>query len=262
MTSIPYSVSFNGYVLQNASFRTRTIQHTDIPTKIIQAESKARMDGLTIVNVKYSSREITVEGMLTAADRNTLVGLIDTMKLNLNGTSGVLDIDYGNSTRRYYATVDSLDIKEDFYSISQVPYKISFFCADPFGYATTSGMISLPGKTQALLDTLITMSGSIDSEPVVQININTATGFNLLTISNENTGEYIVVSNPAGNFNNGDVVIIDSKRKLVQLNNSGIDYTGRFPTLKADTTQQRLRVAAQATAVNYDLVIKYSPRYI
>ena len=256
------SVSFNGYVLQNASFRTRVIQHTNIPSKVIQAEARARADGLTVVNVKYSSRSIDVEGMLTAADRQSLVSTIDAMKLALNGVSGTLDIDYGTSTRRYYATVDGLDIPEDFYNINQVPYKISFFCADPFGYATISGNLSTTGQTAMLFDTLITMSGSIDSNPTMQLTLTTAVNMSLLTVSNENTGEAIIVSKPGGNFTNGDVVLIDSRRKLVQINGSGIDYTGRFPTLRADGTSQRLRVAINATSVLYNVVTQYSPQYL
>lgn len=256
-----YQISFNSYVLQNANFRTQIIQHTNIPIKIVQTETKARADGLTIVNIKYGAREISVEGLLTSTDRNALVTIIDEMKRQLKDASGVLDIDYGNNTRRYYATVTELQLPEDFYSISNVPYKIKFICADPFGYATTSGNISLTGQTAMLLDTIITMSGSIDSEPSVQLTVNSTTAFSLLTVSNENTGEAIVVSKPGGNFANSDVIVIDSKRKSVQINNSGVDYTGRFPVLSVDSNP-RLRVAIQATSINYDLVIRYSPRYL
>lgn len=260
----PYTITFNGYSLQNSSFRTRVMQHTNIPGKIIQTENRARADGLTVVNVKYSSRTIEVEGSLTAADRATLVAAVDAMKLNLNGVSGVLDIQWGNSgsVRRYYATVDTLEIPEDFYNISQVPYKIKFLCADPFGYPTNSGNLTFLGRTAALLDTVITLSGSYDTDPVVQLNVNSATGFSMLTVSNQNTGESIVVSNPAGNFQGGDVIILDSKRKLALLNGSGIDYTGRFVSLKADNTAQRLRAEMLVSAVNYDLIINYSPKYL
>lgn len=258
-----YNISFNGYSLQNSNFRSRVIQHTNIPGKVIQAEARARADGLNVVNVRYTSRVIEVEGQLTSTDRDTLVGVIDTMKLNLNGASGVLDIDYGNGTRRYYATVQDLQLPEDFYNITSVPYKVSFFCADPFGYATTSGNLNFTSQTAMLNDKLVTMSGSIDSEPVVTLTLTTVTALSIITVSNENTGENIIITKPGGvNFSNSDVVIIDSRRKLVQLNNSGLDYTGRFPTLEADGTQQRLRVALQGTAVNYDLNIKYSPRYL
>lgn len=256
-----YSVSFNGFLLQSASFRTRVIQHTNIPQKLIQTEPKARDSGSTLVDVRYGNRMIEVDGMLSAADRNTLVGIIDTMKLNLKDASGVLDIDYGNSTRRYYATVSDLQLPEDFYNISQVPYKVTFICSDPFGYATTSGNLSFASQTAMLLDTIITMSGSIDSDPVVQLTVNTSTAFTLLTVSNEDKGETIIISKPGGNFANSDVVIIDSKRKMVQINGSGVDYTGQFPTLSV-TTAPRLRVAITATAINYGLVIQYSPRYL
>ncbi len=259
--STPFSISFNSYVLQNSSFRTQIIQHTNIPTKIIQTETKARADGLTIVNVKYGQREINVEGLLSASDRNTLVGLIDTMKLNLKDASGVLDIDYGNSTRRYYATVADLQLPEEFYSITSVPYKIKFICADPFGYATVSGMISLPGQTALLLDTVITMSGSIDSDPAIQLTINTGSSVSLITLSNESTREVIIISKPGGNFANSDVLMIDSKNKSVKINNSGIDYTGRFPSLNVNA-KPRIRLSFNATSVNYDVIIRYSPRFL
>jgi len=254
------SVSFNGYVLQNSSFRTRIIQHTDIPEKLVQAEGRARADGMQVVNVRYGGREIDVEGMMSAADRQTLVTLIDTMKLNIKDASGVLDIDYGNGTRRYYATVTKLDIPEDFYNITSVPYKITFFCADPFGYATTSGNLSFSGVTAMLNDYVITVSGSIDSDPVVQLTLTTVVAHATITLSNETTGEAIVIAKATGNFSNGDVVLIDCKRKVVQLNGSGLDYTGRFPGLSVPTT--RLRIAMAATSVNYAPVVRYSPRYL
>lgn len=238
------------------------MQHTDIPSKVIQAETKARESGLTIVNVQYQSRTIEVEGMLSEDNREDFVNKIDEMKLNLNGASGVLDIAYGNGTRRYYATVERLELPEDFYNISYGRYKITFFCADPFGYTTTSGNLSIMGITNMLNDTLITLSGSIDTEPVVQLTINVATNWQMIELSNQNTNETIIVSKPTGNFSASDVVIIDSKRKLVFVNNSGIDYTGRFPTLKADGSEQRLRVSTIADAVDYDLVVTYSPRFL
>lgn len=255
-----YSISFNGFSLQNASFRTRIMQHTDIPSKVIQAESRARADGLNIVNVRYTSRVIEVEGRMTAASRDDLVQLIDQLKVNTKDASGVILVDHGNGQRMYYGTVDKLELPEDFYNITSVPYRISFFCADPFGYATTSGNLSFPSQTAMLNDKIITLSGTIDSAPVVTLTIAAASNFQLLTVSNETTGEAIVVSKPGSSFSPSDVIIIDSIRKRVTLNASGIDYTGRFPSLVLPTS--RLRVAVQATSVTYTLGVIYPPRFL
>lgn len=262
MPSVPYSISFNNYSLQSASYRTRTMQHTNQPNKFVQMESRARADGFNIVNVRYQTRTIEVEGMLSAADRASLVALIDTMKLNLNGVSGNLDIAYGNETRRYFATVQSLDLPEDFYNITSVPYKIIFVCADPFGYPTSSGIASIPGVTTMLKDLVVTVSGSINSDPVLFVTINSGTvGMNLVTFSNELTGEVIIISKPnAAVFNQGDILIINSRTKQVQINGSGLDYTGRFPTMNPPSAQ--LRVAIQGSQVNYDLVVRYLPAYL
>lgn len=256
-----YNISFNGFTLQNANYRTRIIQHTNIPAKIIQAESKARADGLNVVNVRYGGREIEVEGQLTASTRDLLVAEIDNMKLNLNGVSGTVLIDYGSGTRMYYATVSQLDITEDFFNITAVPYKVKFYCADPFGYAVTSGNISRAAQTSLLLDTVITMSGNIDTDPVVTITLSSVTNMSVLTLSNETTGEAIVINKPGGNFANSDVVIIDSIRKVAYINNSGVDYTGQFPRLGVGSTQ-RLRLSITATAATYTIATVYPPRFL
>lgn len=262
MANIPYRIYFNAYLLQDANFRTRIIQHTSTPRRNLQLESRARDDGFTIVNAKYTTKTIEVEGRISAADRASLVAKIDQLKLNLNGVSGNLDIDYGNDTRRYFATVQSIDIQEDFYNISVVPYVITFQCADPFGYPTTSGNISQSNITTALKDIVVSVSGSINSDPVLQLTIQSGTSnMSLVTFSNETTGEFIVVSKPgAAAFTQGDVLIVNCAAKQVQINGSGLDYTGRFPTMNPPTAQ--LRVAIQATAVKYDLIMRYLPAYL
>lgn len=260
MSTTPYNVVFNGYSLQSSSFRTRIIQHTNIPTRLIQSEPRARADGQNLVNVRLSTRVIDVEGVMAAADRQSLVTLIDQMKLQLSGASGTLDIDYGNSVRRYYATVQNLELPEDFYNISQAPYKVTFFCADPFGYLTNSGVISVPATSNLLQDTLITLSGSADTEPAITLTVNTQNAMSLLTVSNETDGDVIVISKPGGNFSNGDVILINSRLKTVQINNSGVDYSGRFPILTQ--SQCVIRIAIAATAANWQMIINYPPKFL
>lgn len=255
------TITFEGYSLQDATFRSRIIQHTDSPARIIQSESKARADGMTIVNTKYVNRVIEVEGRINADDRADLVAKIDELKLNLDGVSGQLKIGYGDDQRLYFATVERIELPEDFYNINFVDYKVVFFCADPFGYATASGVVSLTGQTAALKDVIITVSGSVQTEPVLHFTVNSATGMQLLTFSNENTGENIVINKPDGSdFSASDEIIINAKRKEVQINSSGIDYTGRFPTIAPATTT--LRVEIQATAVDYDLTYRYLPAFL
>ena len=158
--STPYSVSFNGYLLQSANYRTQVIQHVTTPTRDIQIEPRSRADGGIVVNTRFTQRVIEIDGQLTATDRNSLVTLIDQLKAELNQVSGNLDIDYGNSVRRYFATVSAIDIQEDYYSINFVPYKITFTCADPFGYPTSSGIINVNNINTLLYDLFVSVSDS------------------------------------------------------------------------------------------------------
>lgn len=261
-TNTPYNAVFNGYSLQNVYFRSQTIQHTNIPGRDLQVESRARADGFTIVNAKFTTKNIEISGKLSASSREALIEKIDEMKLKLNGISGNLDIDYGDGIRRYFATVSKLELPEEFYNINNVPYTIIFECNNPFGYATTSGVASFPANTAMLKDIILTVSGSINSDPVVFITINSGTqNMNLVRFSNESTGEIIVVTKPnAAYFLPADQLIINCSSKRVQINGSGLDYTGRFPTMNPPT--QQLRLALQADAVNVDIIVNYLPAYI
>jgi hypothetical protein len=149
---------------------------------------------------------------------------------------------------------------EDFFNVTLIKYKIVFLCADPFGYATTSGTVSLSSQTDLLTDIVLTVSGSYKVDPVITLTINTAVNVSTIEASNEDTGESIVISTPSGAFSNSDVLIINSRTKEVFLNASGVDYTGRFPTIQPDTT--RLRISVQGDNINYDTVVQYSPNYL
>lgn len=254
-----YGVTFNGYSLQSANVRSRIIQHTNTPDRLIQIEPRARADGMTVVNVKFQQREIEVEGQISNTNRQTLVALVDQLKTALAAVSGNLLIDYGDSQRLYFATVDKIEIPEDFFNINFVDYKVTFICADPFGYATASGIASFTNQTAMLKDVVLTVSGSVPADPIMYLTINTANTVQIFELSNENTGESIVVNKPGGNFSNGDQIVVNCKSKQVQINGSGVDYTGRFPSISPATTTLRLQFTA--TSVNYDLVYRYLPAY-
>lgn len=260
--SVPYKVSFNNYLLQNASFRTQIIQHTQSPNRDVQMEARARNNGYIVVNSQFKQKTIEVDGQLASTDRAALVAMIDQLKLNTNGVSGNLDIDYGNDIRRYFATVQSLDIEEDFYNINFVPYKITFICADPFGYPTTSGVLSQNNITSMLQDFVLSVSGSINSDPIVFITVNSGvSNMTVLQLSNQNTGELIVITKPgAAPFIQNDQLIINCKQKQVMINGSGLDYTGRFPTMNPPSAD--LRISITATQVNYNLVVNYLPAFL
>jgi predicted phage tail component-like protein len=260
MTDVATSVSFNGVSLQDATYRSRLIQHTDIPQKFIQTEQKSRQDGSTIVNVRYSGRIIEVQGNITGSTAMALDQNIDALKRALRSTNGTLDISFAGTTRRYFATVQRFDVPKDYYHLTVVPYEIVFFCADPFGYATSSGIVNIAGNTGLLTEFPITVSGTIETHPVHILTINSATNFAQLNLENITTGELIIVTKAAGNFAATDQVIIDSRRKQVFINGSGRDYTGTFLTIGPTSTTYR--VIATADALNYDYKVQYPPAFL
>lgn len=260
MVDVATSISFNGTSLQDATYRSRLIQHTDIPQKFIQTEQKSRQDGATIVNVRYSGRVIEVQGNITGSSAAVLDQNIDALKRALRATNGTLDIAFAGTTRRYFATVQRFEIPKDYYHLTVVPYEVVFFCADPFGYATSSGIVNITGNTGLLTEFPITVSGTIETNPVHILTINSATNCAQLNLENITTGELIIITKASGNFAALDQVIIDSRRKQVFINGSGRDYTGTFLTI--GPTQNTYRVIATADAVNYDFKLQYPPAFL
>lgn len=258
----PTNTSFNGYALQNSSFVSQVIQHTQAPDRIIQVEPRARDDGGSVVSALYSQRVITITGKLFAATQAALDAKIDELKQNLSGVAsieGTLDIDFNGTTRRYIATVQKLEIPEDFYNITFIPYTVEFLCSTPFGRDTASGIVNFPGKTGQLNFT-VTVSGTYASKPAFKLTVNSATSFNLISVINVTRNETINVSPTAASFSPGDVVVIDSSVKRVYVNGSGLDYSGIFPQLNPGANNFTINITAGA--VNYDLTLQNMAQYL
>ena len=260
--SVPQVVKFNNYTLQDASFISQIIQHAQAPDRIVQVEQRARDDGGTVVNALYSQRVITVKGNLFAATRAALDAKIDEFKQYLTGVNSIegnLDIDFNGVTRRYIATVQKLNIPEDFYNITYVPYEVEFLCSLPFGMDTASGIVNLPGRTSSL-SLAITVSGTYQSKPAFKVTVNSATLFNLFTIINTTRNETINVSQTGMSFQPGDVIVVDASVKRVYVNGSGLDYSGIFPQLNPGVNNLTINITA--TAVNYDFAVQNMAKYL
>ena len=160
------AISYNSFNLQDTSFRTKDIIYRNFPEKVIDVELKSRRDGFLLVDTYYSAKDISISGTLTRDTEANLKTSLDSMKEALHTDEAALDIDDGGTTIRYVASVVSIDIPEEHYHITHVPYRITFR-AQPFGHLTSS-TTSTNTITSSPYSTTINPTGSASPSPILK----------------------------------------------------------------------------------------------
>lgn len=251
------NVTFNNYDIQSANIISDKIQHTDFPDRAIEVAEKIGLDGFEILDNKFTFRRIVIKGVLVAADANTLDTNIDTLKKNLSGQAQNLDIDYGGSTRRYIATVEKLEIPEEFFNINFVPFFVTFLC-QPFGRDTSATTQTTSNITTSPKTSSITINGSANPKPKITATVVSETNMTQIKFRNTTTSEEITI---ARSFAASDILVIDTDIPKVTVNGAEVDFTGPFPAFVLDSNGWTLTIT-DTGAFNVTLEIQYTPLYL
>lgn len=244
------SITYNGYDLQDANIISSQAQHMGFPDKNISAQSSGRDDDFEITGHYYQQKRIVVEGTIKDTSQANLRSRIDTFKAYMNAQDANLDIGYGSGTRRYQATVESLEIDEQYYNIDFVKYRITFLCHS-FGKATTETNKSLDGIIQSTIESDVTIAGSYGPKPTITITVVSETNMVRLKFHNTTIGESIEVEQ---SFSASDVLAIDCRNQTVKLNGSEVDFAGQFPSFVIGVNNWKLEVSdSGAFEVNVDI---------
>ena len=251
------NITYNSYSLQDAEVTTRSAEHFSGGKRDIMLANMGRANKQSILASLYKEKTIIVEGTIRADSQSELHTEIDSLKEALDAEDANLDIEYGGSNRRYKATPVSVQIPEEFYNLTWVPYRIEFFCADPFGYNTATANRSVDTITTSQLASTVTFAGNFGPEPSVTITMEDVNAVTQVKLTNSNTGDIITVTTA---FSDSDILVINHETKKVTLNGTEIDYTGLFPQWEAGQNNFILDIAK--TQVTADLDIDYTAKWL
>lgn len=250
-------ISFDSNNLESAYLIVNRLNKSDAPTREIQSENLSYQDGFNVVSNFWRSRTIMIGGTIDASSAAHLADTLDTLKQNLSGVNKNLDVDYGNSTRRYKGTLTRLEAPEEFFNITHLPYTAEFLC-QPFGYATLNQTLTSNDVTGATYSNTLSVVGTYKPQPIITITMNSATsvtgGF---SFANTTTGDTISIS---GSITGSDVFVINTETHKVTKNGVQVDFTGPMPDFA--TGDNAFTITMAGTARQYDLVISYPPRYL
>ena len=250
-------ISFDSYDLQTSEIKTRSINHKQYPSRVIDIESNLRTADFKFIASYWDKKIVTVKGSLTATTSTALRTLIDDMKNNLQGIEKNLDIDYGNGTIRYTATVQSLEIPDDFYYITHVPFTIEFLC-QPYARSTTSTNSSLDGITTSPKSHSFVVTGSSDPLPEITLTINNETTMTEIEFNNVTTSDTITITRA---FSDAEVLVIDCKNQTVKVDDVDVDFVGVLPRFDTGTNSCTITIT-DGGAFNVDLDIDYYSHYL
>jgi len=261
------SITFNGQNLQDSYFLTKDIIYRNLPSKSIDIEPNSRRDGFRLINSYYNSKDIEVSGTLSRDTEANLKTSLDTMKSLLNIQSGNLDIDDGGSTIRYVGSVASIEIPEEHYNITTLPYKIVFRC-QPFGKATTT--TTLTRAVTASISATLTILGSAPTLPVFKWVCNGAPSAPItqIVLTNAISPYTSTITVPSLALDaSGDYLEIDISAMTVKVSHDGgaateIDYSGVFPYVGAGANTYTVTVTGGGGSFNLTETVVYYHSYL
>lgn len=255
--AIPTNLLFDSYDLQTTNIKTRSIHHKHYPNRVIDIESNLRVADFVFVSSYWDKKIITVKGSIVTDSANTLRTVIDAMKNKLQGTEKNLDVDYGDGVMRYTATVQSLEIPDDFYYISLVPFTIEFLC-QPYGKSTTSTNSSKDDITTSPVSHSLTVTGSSDPLPTITLTVDNETTMTAIQFENNTTNDTITITRA---FADAEVLVIDCENQTVKVDDVNVDFDGVFPRFSNGTNNCIITIT-DGGAFNVDLDIDYYPHYL
>ncbi|HMT18548.1 MAG TPA: phage tail family protein [Candidatus Saccharibacteria bacterium] len=253
------AISFDSHDLQTSSIITSSIEHHDIPDLDMPVSKIAHANRSAINKRNFPMKKIVVKGTLESTSVSALDTLRDTFLGYFLNKEANLDIGYAGGTRRYTATVASINAPRPG-GLNYIEFTIVFVCTDPFGRATSlTTALTATGRTLSSYTDNHTFVGTAPTLlPVWTITINTVTaGANYLMVGNSTTGQRLAIISET--FVDDDVLVIDCYNKSVQLNGEDIDFLGAFPEFKPGAGT--MTYSDNFSARNFDILVQYYPLY-
>lgn len=199
----------------------------DPPTRTLGSFILARSDKRKVNSAFYTERHILITCNLTQNSRALFDAQFDVLMGLLEGLEKVLIIPQGNGLRQYTATLAGIRITEAAGGYSE--FILDFLCSDNYGYDLNfTQLLAASGRTLYNYTDNFNLQGSAPYQvPIIKVTISAVTnGSASIMLTNPGTNQTIVINRT---WAAGDLLIVDSQNKSVQVNGVDVDYTGAIP---------------------------------
>jgi len=264
------SILINSLSVQDTNYITSDIIYRSSPSKSLNILQKSRNDGFVLQSMYYTEKNISVSGNINCSTEADLKTKIDTLKEYTSSRNFNVDIDDAGNTMRFVCSLESLNIPEKHYNITNVPYNIILKC-QPFGKyttATTDSNTITNASASPYLNT-IDPTGSVAPKPVLKWTVATGTPTTPITqivFTNTTTGDAITVAGLALDAV-GDYLEIDCENLTVMVSHdsgakTAIDYTGVIPSFVIGSNSYSMLRTGGGASFSILQTIVYYPTFI
>jgi hypothetical protein len=244
----------------NVGILTNSIEHTNLPDKDAALFALANTNASTIPYVGYPSRRVSIGGVIKGSTQADIDSRIDTFKGYFRGKDKNLDITYGSSTRRYIATVNTINIVRQQKSLFAT-FAIEFICTQPFGRNTSATTaLTASGRTSATYTDSYTFLGSAPLQlPLITITYSAVSGgASYVSFGNNANGQGITITDQT--WVASDVLEIDVANRTVKKNGTEIDFLGAFPEFEPGA--QNFSYSDGFTTRTFAITVTYSQMWL
>lgn len=251
-TGDPTHISYNGYDFLKVS-------------KISNRFNRGTLDLSTYDNIRshwmwfdqafIKSKDYTVEWILFADTSVNLEIQIDYLTQACQKPNQLLKIKRRDGTiTQAYATVTQVDIPEEHYNITFIPYSVTITVLEPFMYAGPLYEEERLNQTGAFGEAMVYEVGNEVWYPFILMNFDAGTTATEVTVG---IGEHTITIEEE--FEDGDTLLVNCKNKEVMKNSStSVLFKGTFPHLDFGSNTVSITVDGTYDA---DIYLLYYPSY-
>lgn len=223
----------------------------------------ARRPGAKFIAEEFAEKRIRIRGFVKGSGAEDLRSKIDSMYLQLQLPSRLLQVE---TNRFFTASVANVTVGDPHYSQDIVPFEVEFMAADPFSYGPTVQAQMTVTSGTIVQNYSFTISGSFFAEPIFTYTPPAGTGNTTtsgLRFLHKATGENVTWSGAPGTqyVQYGSTFQFDYRAYKALFGTTQVNQTGVFSRWEPGTASE-LEVTYGGNTVGGTLTISYAPRYL
>lgn len=229
-----------------------------VPDRIVTNAPLANSNKSVTNAAWFTSKKLNVKVEIGRNTRELFEASLDQLTAILQTKEAALVLSYGSTTRQWTATYRNMAISD--LEGGHGTIDIEFLCSDPYGYEVSSTNLFSSTRSGSSSTDLFTVGGSAEWQvPVITITFNSLTGGTLkdVVVGNSASGQQLTITNT---FTSGDILIIDSRNKIITLNGQEIRGVGAIPEWGVGAGS--LDYSDTLTTRNVTVTASYYKRYL
>lgn len=197
------------------------------PSRNLNRAKLARADRSLLTSAEYTEKTITIEGIVAGSNKNDTELKFETLKGVLQIPESIIRVEQGGLQVEYTGTMNGVTQE---YMGRHLKFVISMLCSNPIGRSRLTTTLLTASNENPTYTHSLNVEGSYKALPIIKVTLSSlvdASPNKKIQVLNADTTQGISVTR---NWSNGDILTVDSFNKLVEVNDSGVDYDGVFPT--------------------------------